>query len=281
MGGVAASRYRVPLAIAGVCLPSWGLWTLLRLRQRHAHSPSLEDLPAPGASEAEKNRELSSSANSALQCEDESEITAEQRTWAAALLAATDRGHLGEVQQLIANPPSGAGECSLDIESDLPIYHLPSATAVFVAAMRGHVDVLEALLKAGADPNKLSTKATQWDGAFNVTEHDTALTIAARGPQGTGTEHAQGMAQSKACVEVLLRYNADCNVKCDCEYFEGAVEWGEDDDGTEYFYYSALDMAKDADIKRMLVEKGAFSITKLQGPQKVRPRVTQGSRMGA
>ena len=42
---------------------------------------------------------------------------------------------------------------------------------------------------------------------------------------------------------------------CDSEYFEGAVEWGEDDDGTEYFYYSALDMTKDAEIKQLLEQK--------------------------
>merc|ERR1711924_416315 len=136
-------------------------------------------------------------------------------------------------------------------------------------AMHGHADILEILLKANADPDVKCKKATQWDGAFTLTENDTALVVASRESQ-------------KACVEILLSYNADPNVKCDSEYFEGAVEWGEDDDGTEYFHYSALDMAKDADIKRVLEAQGAISVSKMhKTAQKVRARVSQGSRMGA
>merc|ERR1712032_843047 len=78
-------------------------------------------------------------------------------------------------------------------------------------------------------------KASQWDGAFTLNESDTALVVAAK----------EG---HKACVKILLEKGANPNVACDSEYIEGAAEWGEEDDGTDQFFYSALDVAQRAAV---------------------------------
>merc|ERR1712190_711190 len=92
------------------------------------------------------------------------------------------------------------------------------------------------------------------------------------------------------CVELLLTAGADINIDCDSEYFEGAVEWGEDDTGTEQFFYTALSVTEraavgseksQADWDRVLTllrNNGADYSHKLN----IKPvmKVSQGSRMG-
>merc|ERR1712129_41435 len=89
----------------------------------------------------------------------------------------------------------------------------------------------------------------------------------------------------QACVEALLAAGADPNIRCDSEYLEGAVEWGDDDDGTEQMIYAALyvaNMARQPELAELIQRHGG---TRLAGGQPKaaarRIKVSQGSRMGA
>ncbi|CAK0846913.1 unnamed protein product [Prorocentrum cordatum] len=206
-----------------------------------------------------------------------------RQRWAASLVAAAAAGSAQAVSELLVAPPPGPAEGLLDVDANLPPSgQFPNVTAAYAAALHGHADVLKLLLEAGADPNIKGVKSSQWDGAFTLTEADTALVVACK----------EGHLD---CVEGLLASGADPNVDCSSEYFEGAVEWGDEDDGTEQFFYTALDVTDRASVgsdkdpehwrqlRALLVSHGARHTTQLQlaKRQGVRVKVTSGSRMGA
>mmetsp|Transcript_41613 Transcript_41613/g.120663 ORF Transcript_41613/g.120663 Transcript_41613/m.120663 type:complete len:308 (-) Transcript_41613:42-965(-) len=161
--------------------------------------------------------------------------SAEELAWATKLVGASAAGHVDEVLALLSRAPSDGDADSLQrllrAEAHLEATSWVNITSVGAAALKGHAEVIEVLLAARADPDAKCQNASSWDGAFTLTQRDTALCIAAK----------EG---HKACVLALLDARADPNVQCDSEYFEGAVEWGENDDGTETMVYSAFDVAK-------------------------------------
>lgn len=221
-------------------------------------------------------------------------ITAREIDWARNLVLAVDKGDCEAVSRLISAAAGAGGHVGhargeMHQESELkdhrdpasrvqqlllvqaelsPIW--PSVTGLFVAALRGHTDVLEVLLAARADPDTKSQKATTWDGAFTLTERDTPLCAAAK----------EG---HRRCVELLLAARADPNLRCHSEFFEGAVEWGDDDDGTDTTFYTALDLAVLAgqtEIADLLQRSGGQQVSK-ESSQPRRKLISSGSRMGA
>eukprot|EP00929_Paragymnodinium_shiwhaense_P104893 TRINITY_DN69701_c0_g1_i1.p1 TRINITY_DN69701_c0_g1~~TRINITY_DN69701_c0_g1_i1.p1 ORF type:complete len:271 (+),score=50.71 TRINITY_DN69701_c0_g1_i1:86-898(+) len=145
-----------------------------------------------------------------------------------------------------------------------------SLTPAVAAALHAKADVLRLLLEGRADPDSKSLKSTSWDGAFTLTENDTALCLAAK----------EGHLE---CVRLLLEGRADPNVQCDSSYMEGSVEWGEDDDGSEQMLYTALDVAKNnkrLDCAEVIKRFGGVTVMG-DTVQPRRLKVTCGSRMGA
>lgn len=202
-----------------------------------------------------------------------------RREWAHKLVMAASDGDANEVDLLLSKPPPGPSEGLVDIDSILPPGEsYPNVTATYVAALKGEFHILETLLQAGADPNVKCTKSTQWDGAFTLTENDTALVVACK------ECHVQ-------CVELLLKTGADPNIECNSEYFEGAVEWGEDDTGTEQFFYTALTVAERATVGSDKIQSDLDHVLELLRKHDARHahklavkpsmRLSQGSRMGA
>merc|ERR1712176_1652086 len=55
-----------------------------------------------------------------------------------------------------------------------------NVSAVFSSALEGQVAVLKMLLEVGASTDSKCEKASVWDGAFTLTERDTALVAASR-----------------------------------------------------------------------------------------------------
>lgn len=145
-------------------------------------------------------------------------------------------------------------------------------TGIGAATLGGHAHVVQALLRAGANPDVRCINATSWDGALMLTKRDTALCIAAQ-------------AGLKECVQALLNGRADPNVHCHSEYLEGAVEWGDSDDGSDMLYYSALDAAKQANhpaIADLIRQSGGTEVADEEARERPgRMKVSSGSRMGA
>eukprot|EP00933_Yihiella_yeosuensis_P043493 TRINITY_DN38308_c0_g1_i1.p1 TRINITY_DN38308_c0_g1~~TRINITY_DN38308_c0_g1_i1.p1 ORF type:complete len:277 (+),score=69.22 TRINITY_DN38308_c0_g1_i1:43-873(+) len=202
----------------------------------------------------------------------EREIQQEKQRWSAAFVQAAGEGSLQEVRRLMKAPPDSAVFLEIvNSQAELPASGWTGITAVAAASLRGHLDVLQVLLEAKADPDLKCQHASCWDGALTITQRDTALCIAAK-------------AGHLECAEALLSAGADVNVSCDSEFLEGAVEWGDEDDGTEMTHYSALDVADQSgqsEISDILRRRGAV---KLAGPSTrpaSRKMISSGSRMNA
>eukprot|EP00811_Abedinium_folium_P007969 NODE_17356_length_947_cov_6.940244.p1 GENE.NODE_17356_length_947_cov_6.940244~~NODE_17356_length_947_cov_6.940244.p1 ORF type:complete len:275 (-),score=81.70 NODE_17356_length_947_cov_6.940244:66-890(-) len=193
-----------------------------------------------------------------------------RREWACALTLAASNGDAAEVRRLIVSLPAGETLKSLiNIQAEVPP-RWPNVTAACAAALNGHSEALEVLLSAGADPNARCQKESSWDGAFMLMENDTALVVASK----------EGHVR---CVELLLAAGANPNIECTSEYMEGAVEWGEEDDGTETMHYSALDVAamnKRVEIIEMIQRSGGKPVLRKPAPPR-RKMVSSGNRMGA
>lgn len=195
-----------------------------------------------------------------------------QENWARKLASAAWEGEAEVVKDMLqGSPPEGPAESPLNILIDHGAIW-PNISAACAAACKGHLDVLELLLEARADVNLQCQRATQWDGAFTLTERDTALCFAVR----------EG---HTPCVEALLAGGADPNIRCESEYIEGAVEWGEDDDGSEQMIYGAVDVAHMARLPELAELLQRHGGTRLAGggvrKAAHRIKVSQGSRMGA
>ncbi|CAE8620028.1 unnamed protein product [Polarella glacialis] len=199
----------------------------------------------------------------------------ELRRWAASLVQAAANGEQDVVQDLLVQvlPFANSEAGYLNTEAELPASGWTGITAAGAAALRGHSEVLATLLEARANPDIKCQHSSCWDGAITITLRDTALCMAAK--------HGH-----TSCVSELLAVGADPNISCDSEFLEGAVEWGEEDDGTEMTLYSALDMADQAghlDISKLLQASGGVKIAlpaSARAPQK-RKMISSGSRMGA
>jgi len=281
MGGVIPSRLQAqslcterPRTLAAVAVGTFGLalWTWRRHRPLHL-STVCSSADSIEAAESPVVKATSSNSVVEEQTEKPDEISPGLLRWASCLIKAAADGKTPEVSQLLDDEPREescpAFPCSADVQADLPSY--PNVSAVFAAALNGRAEALAVLLSARADPNLKCQKATVWDGAFTLTERDTALVAAAR------SGHLQ-------CVEQLLAARADPNVQCDSEYLEGAVEWGEDDDGTESMVYSALDaahMSRQDEIAELIKRSGGCKIARPNTQRAPRKMISQGSRMGA
>merc|ERR1712232_953588 len=104
----------------------------------------------------------------------------DQYAWARQLVQAAAQGDRDEVSRNLGTSwPHGPARSPLDIPTELDTIW-PNITAVGAAAFKGHAAVLRDLLEAHADPNCLCQKVTQWDGAFTLTENDSAMCLAAR-----------------------------------------------------------------------------------------------------
>jgi len=193
----------------------------------------------------------------------------EQYAWACRLAHAAALGDANEVSRMLSAPwPQGDARSPLDVPAELETIW-PNITAVGAASFKGHAAVLNQLLDTRADPNCLCQKVTQWDGAFTLTENDSAMCLAAR-------------AGHRSCVEVLLAAGADPNVECSSDYFEGAVEWSDEGDGSEHMVYSAMDaasMARRPDMAELIKQNGGKTGVKTTSQR--RNMITSGSRMGA
>lgn len=272
MGGAAPSR---PLLAATLGAAAVGLaaFVISQVRRQKPQitlpeEASPTDATSACAVEISSGQGTAAVVESAQPTQSEFLATPEQRAWAQKLVRAAAAGEAEELKGLLSDLPTGEIQ-DVNVQAELsPSW--TNVTATFAASHFGHEGALRILLNARADPDLKCQKATQWDGAFTLTERDTALVAAAR----------EGHAP---CVQALLEARADPNVQCDSEYLEGAVEWGEDDDGTETMIYSALDaanMAKQTEIATIIQQSGG---TKIVTPS-TRPRrkmISQGSRMGA
>lgn len=205
----------------------------------------------------------------------EDQTSDEERAWAERLVVAAAAGDLDAVQAILEDVPGGDAatpmEKLLSVDAHLPATSWVNMTALAAAALSNRPEVLKTLMAARADADVKCQNASSWDGAFTLTQRDTALCIAAK----------EG---HMSCVRALLEGRADPNVRCDSEYFEGAVEWGEDDDGTENMLYSALDVANSAhqkEIAELIKAHGGQKIVQPTGDRPRRKMISSGSRMGA
>lgn len=276
--GAAGSR---PAPVGALALGGVGLAAVLFcLKQRFGSRDALQD----GSAEAAKGPIWQESQGGAVASNAEASVdddalftdtkSPEDRAWALALVTAAGKGDIEEISRLLVDLPLKAGgplEYLLSIDAPLPVSTWENMTGLGAAALNGHEEVLKKLLSVRANPDVQCLNATSWDGAFTLTQRDTPLCIAAKGGHRT-------------CVEILLDAGANPNVQCDSEYFEGAVEWGDDDDGSEMMYYSAVDVANGArqfEIAELIKSRGGMEIQS-KAPSKPRKmKITQGSRMGA
>eukprot|EP00931_Biecheleriopsis_adriatica_P119538 TRINITY_DN94769_c0_g1_i1.p1 TRINITY_DN94769_c0_g1~~TRINITY_DN94769_c0_g1_i1.p1 ORF type:complete len:270 (+),score=65.56 TRINITY_DN94769_c0_g1_i1:63-872(+) len=187
-----------------------------------------------------------------------------------ALVRAASDGQLEEVQRLLHSQDADVASL-LGKHAELPASGWTGITALGAAALRGHEEVLQCLLQARADPEAKCQNATSWDGAFTLTQRDTALCIAAK----------QG---HSSCVQRLLSTRADPNTECDSEFLEGSVEWGDEDDGAETTRYSALEVAEQAghqDVAELIRRAGGVRTVQAASRPTSRKMISTGSRMGA
>lgn len=201
------------------------------------------------------------------------DLSENDQKWASELVAASFAGEIAEVSRLLDRLPSGTEhhiEKLVNVDASLLATRWVNLTTVGAATLGGRETVLQRLVEARADVDARCQHVTCWDGAFTLTRRDTPLCIAAK----------EG---NTRCAQLLLDSGAAVNAQSESEYFEGAVEWGEDDDGTETMYYSALDVAtseRNETLVAFLKSKGG---TKIAQPSN-RPRrkmISSGSRMGA
>jgi len=193
----------------------------------------------------------------------------EAREWADRLVTAASMGNMEAVLLQLREAQEDLQEL---LAVDASMDDWTNITGIGAAALGGHAHVVEALLQAGANPDVRCINATSWDGALMLTKRDTAMCIAAQGGH-------------RECVQALLKGRADPNVHCHSEYLEGAVEWGDSDDGSDMIYYSALDAAKMAShpaIAELIRQDGGTELAEEEARKRpARMKVSSGSRMGA
>jgi len=277
--GATTSRPAPRATFASVCALGLALGVAIRLTRPSvsqavavAASPTASAEQAADAAHDAGERSEDDAVAATSSCSATAEPSAEARTWARDLVSAAAAGEREALARLLDDAPvneDASLERLLCVDAELSA-SWTNVTCVGAAALNGHAATLEVLLAKRADPNIKCQNASSWDGAFTLTQRDTPLCLAAKKGH-------------RACVETLLRARADPNVQCNSEYLEGAVEWGEDDDGTETMFYSALDvanMAKQPEIAELIGKGGG---TKLAQPsnQPRRKMVSSGNRMGA
>lgn len=192
----------------------------------------------------------------------------EVREWAKRLVDAAGAGDADLVSQQLREAP---GDLESLLAIDACMDNWTNLTAVGAAAVGGHSHVLHALLHARANPDVRCINATSWDGSLMLTKRITPMCIAAQGGH-------------QECVQVLLQGRANPNVHCHSEYLEGAVEWGDSDDGSDMIYYSALDAANQAKhhaIAELIRQGGGRESSEAAPERPARMKVSSGSRMGA
>mmetsp|Transcript_116136 Transcript_116136/g.292050 ORF Transcript_116136/g.292050 Transcript_116136/m.292050 type:complete len:273 (-) Transcript_116136:17-835(-) len=247
---------------------------LLLRRERRVHGKTLRDgesavasdMSAPsGAGEEAKQSAAASSAPTRARTGPSSE----EREWARRLVATAFAGDVDAVSQQLQEARADL-EKLFAIDTSLDLW--TNITGIGAAALGGHAHVIQTLLSARADADVKCTHASSWDGAFMLTRRDTALCIAAQGGH-------------RECVQTLLLGSADPNVRCDSEYLEGALEWGDDDDGSDMSYYSALDSANQArhpEIAELIRQSGGREMAEEAARERpTRMKISSGSRMGA